>query len=303
MTDEPSIRSAERDDADRIHEIASSRMTADYALSPQDIEAIVDAEFDPDELRDRFDREGITAFVAEIDAEDGTVLAGFVEVGDDDGDDDGDDAIRWLHVDPERRGQGVGTALFERALEELSSRGVDEPRALALEANTSSGAFFERFDFAQADQREVEFGGSDLVEYIFAEGASGDDAAGAGSPDAGAESDSDAADESDQADADSDDADAAASAPDAERDVEAADLPDSVTAEEGKTVAVGDEPIAGNQGGFVPTFVDDDRTEQYGYYCLNCESTDVSMDSMERIRCENCGNTRRPDEDYDDSYL
>lgn len=303
MTDEPSIRPAERDDADRIHEIASSTMTADYALSPQDIEDIVDAEFDPDELRDRFDREGTTAFVAELDAEDGTVLAGFVEVGDDGGDDTSDDAIRWLHVDPERRGQGVGTALFERALEELSSRGVDEPRALVLEDNTSSGAFFERFDFAQTDQREVEFGGSDLVEYVYTEGASGDDAAAAGSPDAGAENDSDAADESDQGDTDPDDADAAASAPDADPDVQATDLPDSVTAEEGETVAVGDEPIPGSQGGFVQTFVDDDRTEQYGYYCLNCESTDISVDSMEQIRCENCGNTHKPDENYDSSYL
>lgn len=298
MSDEPSIRPAEPDDADRINEIASSTMTADYALSPQDIEGIVDAEFDPDALRDRFDREGTAAFVAEIDAEDSTILAGFVEVGDDDG-----DAIRWLHVDPERRGQGVGTALFERALEELSSRGVDEPRALALEDNTSSGAFFERFDFVQTDQREVEFGGRDLVEYVYTEGASGDEGAAAGSTDAGAESDSDAADESDQGDADPDDPNAAASAPDADPDVEATDLPDSVTAADGETVSVGDEPIPGSQGGFVQTFVDDDRTEQYGYYCLNCESTDVSVDSMEQIRCENCGNTHKPDENYDSSYL
>ncbi|MUV58318.1 DUF5816 domain-containing protein [Halogeometricum sp. CBA1124] len=61
--------------------------------------------------------------------------------------------------------------------------------------------------------------------------------------------------------------------------------------------------MSGTEGAFVPTYLDDGLNEEYGYYCGNCDSTDVSIDSMERLRCANCGNTRKPDEGYDDAYL
>ncbi|MFC6723934.1 DUF5816 domain-containing protein, partial [Halobium palmae] len=83
---------------------------------------------------------------------------------------------------------------------------------------------------------------------------------------------------------------------------DALDAPDTVTAD-GEEVYPGDDPFEGSEGQFVSTFRDPGRTERFGYYCLNCESTDVSMDSMEQIRCENCGNTRKPDDDYDGAYL
>lgn len=45
-----------------------------------------------------------------------------------------------------------------------------------------------------------------------------------------------------------------------------------------------------------PLFVvygDADLTSRYGFVCGNCESLDVTMDSMGRIRCEACGNERK----------
>lgn len=277
MSDQPTVRDVESADAERVRELVESSMTSDYALSPGEIESIVDAEFDPETLRERLEDDDVVAFVAEIDDDGESVVAGFVEASTavEGG------AVRWLHVDPERRGEGVGTALFERILSALAERGVDSPAALALAENTSSGAFFEEFDFEKTDEREVDFGGQTTVEYVFVEGASDE---GSGATDTAA----DAADEGD-----------AESAP----DLDATDLPDTVTAADGKTVHLGDERLPGSEGGFVETFVDADRSEQHGYYCLNCESTDVSMDSMEQIRCSNCGNTRKPDEGYDASYL
>ena len=34
--------------------------------------------------------------------------------------------------------------------------------------------------------------------------------------------------------------------------------------------------------------------ERYGWFCGHCESIDNAMDSMGRIRCNQCGNFRKP---------
>lgn len=269
MSDQFTLRRAESDDAERIREVAESSMTTSYALSPRDIEQIVDDEFSVEEQRRRRESDDYAEFVAESD-EDG-VVSGVVLVDD-------DDAIRRLHVDPERRGMGMGTALFERAAEELEDRGAGL-RAVSLAANNTAGSFFERFDLEQIDERTVDIGGRETVEYVYGE-----------------DGEATATEESDVSDAADDTGGKTAG------EVDADEFPDSVETD-GQTVYLGDEPLSGTEGAFVPTYLDGGLNEEYGYYCVNCESTDVSMDSMERLRCANCGNTRKPDEGYDESYL
>jgi ribosomal protein S18 acetylase RimI-like enzyme len=275
VSEEPTVRSAEPDDAERLREVARSSFTASYAMSPDEIEGIVEEEFGEEALREEVETAEIGPFVAEVDG----VLAGFVDVAS-----DGDlSTIRWLHVDPERRGLGAGTALFERAVSEIEDRG-GEPRAITLSANTSSGAFFERMEFERVEERGTELAGVDVVEYVYAEVGTEEPA------DSGSAT-------SEEADGD------AESTP----DIEDVDLPEEIPADENEdgdgTVYPGGELIDGAEGPFVATYSDEDRTEEYGYYCVNCGSTDVSMDSMDRIRCENCGNTFQPGETYDASYL
>lgn len=284
MGDQPTVRPAEADDAERIRDVVNSSMTADYALSPEEIETIVETEFSADAQADRFGSDDTVALVAEIDGEgdDGPVLAGVVEATT-----EGDEGtVRWLHVDPERRGRGVGSTLFERARSELEEGGADDVRASTLAANTSSGAFFERFDFEKIDERETDIGGEEIVEYVFGERAEPADDDETGDAE-GIQSTGGGLDEEVEAD---------------EGDGDAGEFPDTVTAD-GEEVYVGDEPFRGTEGQFVQTYVDPDRTERFGYYCLNCESTNVQMDSMERVECGNCGNTRKPDDEYDGSYL
>ncbi|SEO30443.1 Ribosomal protein S18 acetylase RimI [Halogranum amylolyticum] len=267
MSNQPTVRRAEPDDAARVREIAESTFTQAYALSPQDIEAILDAKFVEDDLQSRFERDD-TTLVAENDG----VLAGFARLDVDDG------TIRWLHVDPERRGLGVGTTLFEAAVDELESQGVETVRGVVLSSNTAAGAFFERFGYGKTDEWRTEIDGLDVVEYTFTA----------------------------QADVESDDRgnDAAREGDREEWDPEnvASDLPDTATAD-GEEVYLGDDVVPGTEGGFVSTYTDDERTTEHGYYCTNCGSTAVSVDSMERLECQNCGNVRRPDDDYDGSYL
>lgn len=268
MSEEPTVRAADPDEAGRLREIARSSMTTSYALSPDDIEAILEEEFAEDAFRERMEASDVGLFVGEVD----DVLAGFVETSTD----GGEGTVRWLHVDPERRGLGVGTALFERAVSELEDE-VDTVHTVTLAENTSAGSFFEHLDFERVEERTTTLGGQELVQYVYAE--------------AGDEERASSADELE------DDGTPESSA---REDVE---LPDEVSTDEGEVAYPGDDLVQGSEGWFAVTFVDEDRSEVYGYYCANCESTDISMDSMERIRCENCGNASKSGEDYDASYL
>lgn len=261
---EPTIRPVESDDAERLRELVDSSMTTSYALSPNDIDAILQSDYLEETLFDPSDDSETVVYVAELDG----VLAGVASATFD----SDDAAIRWLHVDPERRGAGVGSALFERLAEEFEERGSDQKRAVALAANTTAGAFFERFGYGKVDERQTEIGGRETVEYVYQEGAE---------------------EESDEMPSDD---------PAAEQE-EVPDYPDNVTGEDGEELFLGEDAFLGTEGHLVPTYTDADRSEEYGYYCLNCESIDVSMSSMDRIRCANCGNTRKPGTDYDDSYL
>jgi ribosomal protein S18 acetylase RimI-like enzyme/ribosomal protein S27AE len=260
MLDQLTIRGAERDDIARVREIARDSLTSSYALSPDDIEMLVEVAFAEDALAECLDDAAASLLVAEDDG-----IVGFVTTT--------DGEVDWLHVDPERRGRGAGTALFERAVETLDD-GSGPVQATTLAANTQSGAFFERFDFERVAERQTELGSLELAEYVYA-------------PAGATERESDSGRE----------ADAAEAAEPTERDD--LDLPDEVTVD-GRTVTLGDESVPGSEGGFVVTY---DGSEAYGYLCANCESMDVTVDSMNRIRCGHCGNTHRPKEEYDGSYL
>ncbi|AFK21172.1 N-acetyltransferase (plasmid) [Haloferax mediterranei ATCC 33500] len=63
-----------------------------------------------------------------------------------------------------------------------------------------------------------------------------------------------------------------------------------------------DESDRGSQAPFYVSYVDEERANRYGYFCGNCESFEVSMDSMGRVICNNCGNKRRPSR-WDSAYL
>lgn len=78
---------------------------------------------------------------------------------------------------------------------------------------------------------------------------------------------------------------------------------ESRTAPDGTTVYVAyDESERASHAPFYPTYLDADHEERYGYVCGNCESFDVSVDSMDRVECGSCGNRRKPTR-WDAAYL
>lgn len=83
-----------------------------------------------------------TSFVAE----DGDDLAGFLcgflsQTGDDEA------YIHFVGVAPERRGSGIGTALYERFFDEVGSQGRTVVRCVTSPANGESVAFHEALGF------------------------------------------------------------------------------------------------------------------------------------------------------------
>lgn len=156
------IRQATESDSDRIREIAEQSFQASYALSPLDIEGIVEVEFEGDSLSSRLDDDGHLVLVAE--GEKG--IMGFSE-GHVREDEIGE--IRWLHVDPTNRGGGVGTELFKRVRADLRERTVEDIQTKVLAENQEGGEFFEQFDFESHDQTDREFAERELKVEIFRE--------------------------------------------------------------------------------------------------------------------------------------
>ncbi|WP_254535485.1 GNAT family N-acetyltransferase [Halomarina litorea] len=277
MTDTTTVREPSDGDVARIREIADSTLTASYALSPQQLDGIVEARFGEDQIREWIGRDDVVALVAEVEGPDGDRrVAGVVE-----GTVDGDTGtVRWLFVDPELQGRGAGTALFEAVREHLRDRGVDRVRANTLEANTEGHQFFESFDFEQVSERDLTIGEEEFVEYVYGE-----------------------ADEEAETDADTDARDdETTSFPDTER----TDGTRRATTEDGETVFVDDEDgRSGTVGAFFPAYSDESFDERFGFYCSNCGSLQTAMDNEERVECTECGNTHEPrsSEAYDDAYL
>lgn len=89
----------------------------------------------------------------------------------------------------------------------------------------------------------------------------------------------------------------AAPGADLEQGLEIHQLPD------GREVYVDqDDPEQGSKASFFPVFLDRARTDRYGLMCDNCGSFRTAVDTMGRIECSKCSNTRKPTR-WDAAYL
>lgn len=271
------MRPLEVNDADRVTELVESTLTTSYRLSPQQIEMIGTELFAAEALEERLDRPDVVLRVAEADDEEmDAPVVGYVE-----GIRDGTwGEVRWLFVDPEHRGQGIGTELFETARDQLLADGADTVGASMLEANTEGHDFVERFGLERVGEDRIEISGERLTSYVYAD------------PDADVE----------PPDADEESADEDEELP----ETEVVDGQLTATTDDGQQVYIDqDEELSGTEGPFFIVYAEPDGDDQFGHYCSNCGSLETTMGSMERIECEHCGNSSasRGSADYDDSYL
>lgn len=69
------------------------------------------------------------------------------------------------------------------------------------------------------------------------------------------------------------------------------------TTEAGETVYVApDEEEKGSKGPFFVVYRAEDRSDRYGYLCSHCDTLNNAMDPMGRLVCNECGNTKNPEE-------
>jgi len=155
--------------------------------------------------------------------------------------------IHWLHVDPEYRGEGIGTELFNRTRATLEDRDVSWIRAFVLTDYDPGNAFYEARELESIGSRTVKISGKEYKESVYAT-----------------------------------------------RTPEGEPSPpriESRTTGDGETLFINyEESEIGSEGPFFTTYATRDLETRYGWFCSNCESFDVAMDTMERIVCNECGN-------------
>ena len=204
-----------------------------------------------------YDEDGITTKIDESDA--------LLLVAEDEGEirgfsesdlvtEGGNGDLLWLHVDPAYRGEGIGTELFEATREALFDMGAAQLRAKVIEDNAEGNDFYEDFDFEMVDTDEVTIDDETYVENIYMR--------------------------------------AGTATADSEPDV--AEGP--VTTPDGREMYVNEDEVErGSKGPFFTSYTqpDFDEDHKYGYFCANCETLDNAMDTMGRVKCNDCGNLRK----------
>lgn len=153
------IRPAVSDDSTRVAEIARVSYESSYTLAPGAIDAIIEEQFSAAALAARVEAPDSILFVAEDDTGAGDDVQGFVEakVGN-------EVTFSWLHVHPEARGRGIGTALVERVRKEYEDRPL---AARVLSSAAEGGEFFEEFGLRQSGRGHSTIGGEEYSVVLF----------------------------------------------------------------------------------------------------------------------------------------
>lgn len=76
--------------------------------------------------------------------------------------------IHWLHVDPESRGTGIGSMLYDRTITALAEHDVDRVAGLVLAASEPGNAFYRAQGLERVASRTVRLGGESYEENVYA---------------------------------------------------------------------------------------------------------------------------------------
>lgn len=155
------IRPATEKDTEAIRRVAERSWSAAYAdvLDGEVIDETVASWYSDDSLSDALNRPG-TAFL--VAAEDDEVV-GFCHgvCYEDEGD------VLRLYVDPDRWGEGIGTALHERLRDDLLDFNMKRMRAMVLADNERGNEFYRELGFERTGEGEVELGGESYSENVY----------------------------------------------------------------------------------------------------------------------------------------
>lgn len=163
------IRPATAADFEDVRRVARRawRASIGSVLDDETIDETVAEWYGDDALADTVERPGTAFLVAEDDGD----VVGFchgVVVGDE------GDVLR-LSVDPDRWGEGVGTALFDRIREDLVDFNMRRLRAMVLAADDRGAGFFESLGFERTGEAQTQLVGRSVTEDVYTLHIEGDE--------------------------------------------------------------------------------------------------------------------------------
>jgi len=152
------FRPATADDVESIRAIARESWETDYPdiVSRETIEEGFEEWYDPGALERELTEGDATILLAADGGEPVGFAHGVVSEA-------GGNVLR-LYVDPDARGDGVGTELLHRTLDRLAEEGADHLRAMVLENNEAGVAFYRAAGFDVVDDAETTIGSATETE-------------------------------------------------------------------------------------------------------------------------------------------
>jgi Acetyltransferases len=158
------LRDAEPDDVDDIRRVARESLDASYGdvVTEDVLLDAVDMWYGEDALAEKITDDSTFLPVAL----EGEEVVAFAEsyvvdrrerVGE----------IDWLHVHPDYRGQGFGTALLTRVESMVRDAEVTRIEGQVLKTNESGTAFYEQSGYEQAGERAISIGEQEFAELLF----------------------------------------------------------------------------------------------------------------------------------------
>ena len=157
------VRAATPDDQRAVMEIAERSLQASYTLSPGTIEGTVQQWYDDEDYAEKVERDDMLFLLVELEGE----PVGFTETVIHD-DENGADLL-WLHVHPDYRGEGIGSALFDAVRDRLREMDISQLRGRVLSMNEIGNTFYQDKGFEKVGEGEVEIDGSPYTEAIYLE--------------------------------------------------------------------------------------------------------------------------------------
>lgn len=156
------IRQGRSDDVSAIGQVAERSWESDYPdiLHRENVEDIVNDWYDEQQIREELQNDDTLIVVAEDDGE----VVGFAH---------GVWARRTGHilrvyVDPDNRGEGLGSELLAAVRDSLIKRGSDRIQAMVLAENEAGNQFYRDAGFEKIDDAETTIGEETYTENVYA---------------------------------------------------------------------------------------------------------------------------------------
>ncbi|MGM0399077.1 MAG: N-acetyltransferase family protein [Halobacteriota archaeon] len=155
------LRRADGGDVEAIRRVAERSWDTDYPtfLTRETITDGIEEWYSHDSIRADLANPRSSIVVAEQNGD----VVGFVQTHRS----NGTGHVLRLYVDPDHRRSGVGTALYEAAVETMSAAAIDTVRAMALAANEPGCAFYRALGMDRVDTDTTTIGGERYEEAIF----------------------------------------------------------------------------------------------------------------------------------------